>query len=73
MFYNIFTPFNAIIYVGAKLLIKKFPSKPIGTMDIHYIRYAIAIGRLVYTLVCTRLDIVHVGEVLSLFMAIMGH
>ena len=73
MFYNIFTTFNAIIYVGAKISMKTFPSKPIGTMDIHYIHYAIAIGRLVYTLVCTRLDIVHVGEVLSLFMAIMGH
>ena len=61
MFYNIVTQFNAIISVGAKISMKKFPSKLIGTMDIHYIRYVIAIGKLVYTLVCTRLDIVHVG------------
>ena len=65
--------FIAIIYVWTKLSIEKCPSKPIGTMDMNYICYATGVGSLVYTLVCTRLDIVHVVEVLSLFMAIIGH
>ena len=66
-------PFNAIIYVGTKPSIEKFHSKPIRRLDMHYICYAIAVGILVYTLVCTRLDIVHVVEILSLFMAIIGY
>jgi hypothetical protein len=65
-------PFISIIYVGTKLSIKKCPSKPIVSMDMHYICYAIGVGSLVYTLDCTRLDIVHVVEVLTLFMAIIG-
>eukprot|EP00253_Pinus_taeda_P007251 PITA_07251 len=65
-------PVKVPILVGVRLSIEKCPKTQEEEEDMSHVRYASAVGSLMYAMVCTRLDIAHAVGVLSKFMSKPG-
>eukprot|EP00253_Pinus_taeda_P029548 PITA_29548 len=65
-------PLKVPIDVGVKLSIEQCPKTQEEEEDMSYVRYASAVGSLMYAMVCTRPDIAHAVGVLSRFMSKPG-
>ena len=61
-------PVKVPILVGVKLLADQCPKTQEEEKDMSHVPYAIAVGSLMYAMVCTRTDIAHAVGVLSRYM-----
>jgi hypothetical protein len=60
------------IPIGVNLSVDQCPKTQQEEEDISHVLYASAVGSLMYTMVCTRLDIAHAVGVLSKYMSKPG-
>jgi hypothetical protein len=65
-------PVKVLIPVGVKLFVDQCPKIQEEEEDLSHVPYASAVGRLMYEMVCTRLNITHVVGVLSRHMSKLG-
>jgi hypothetical protein len=60
------------IPVGKRLTVEHFPKTQEDIEDMAHVPYAIAVGSLMYVMVCTQLDISHAVGVLRRYMLTPG-
>jgi hypothetical protein len=65
-------PVKVPILVGVKLSTDQCPKKYEEEEDMSRVPYAIAVGSLMYEMVCTRLNIAHAMGVLIMYMSKLG-
>ena len=65
-------PVKVPIPVGVKISAKQCPKTQEEEEDMSHVPYESAVGRLMYVIFCTRLDIAHAVGVLSRFMSKPG-
>lgn len=62
-------PLNTPFSLSTILSMEQFPKIEIEKNKMAKVAYAIVIGKLMYTMVCTRLDLAHTMGIISYFMS----